>query len=582
MPSSIRALVVDDDVISQEIIIRTLRQVGIASEAAFGGWQAEQLLAAQQFDVVVTDLQMANGNGHALCVNLLQRPERPVLIVMTGITDPRLTRDLLVRGVDDVMFKPIDGQLLAAKVQALLERRAAARSPQISRGAFAEGIPRDIDLAISSVPVRRLSPAELDGKIAVLSQLLPISPVASEVASMTSSDETDANTIGRTIKRDPALAAELLKLANSPFYNPSGQTLVEVEKAVVRIGTKRIGELAMATAALGGLTQTRLPWLNVNLTWRRSVAAAIAVDRLCERNDFAANNTGLFLSALMHELGRVVLGAVYADEYKAMLAACTQSGTSLVDQEVRVFPASHADVMARLLAMWKVPAAVYQPLKHAADSFGRLEQLHEPLRTKTELVKIAVLIGRIVVGAWEPWRLVEPPPLAVLARLNLTGVDEMIEQTKADLQAAIAGRRSNVAKQRSPTIAATKARPKALSQIAYLRIGSPRVDFVQEVLRSLGVEPVECPPDDVEIHDRLVINCLGVPPLRLTEYVPRRAAGQRRLIVTDAHRTQEYASLGIPFGLPASYEALRLACRCLTDDEWRQCASADQSQVQAP
>ena len=171
MLSGVRALVVDDDVISQEIIIRSLSQIGVASEAAFGGWQAEKLCAAQRFDVVVTDLQMPNGNGHALCVNLLQRPERPVLIVVTSIADPRLTRDLLVRGVDDVMFKPIDGQLLAAKVQALLERRAAAKSPGASRVAMASGLPRDIDVAISSAPIRRLSSAELDGKITVLSRM---------------------------------------------------------------------------------------------------------------------------------------------------------------------------------------------------------------------------------------------------------------------------------------------------------------------------------------------------------------------------------------------------------------------------
>src|SRR5690349_10460760 len=98
MLSGLRALVVDDDAVSQEITMRALAQAGIVSEAAFGGWQAEQLLAVRRFDVVITDLQMPNGNGHAFSVDVLKRSDRPILIVVTGITDPRLTRDLLVRG----------------------------------------------------------------------------------------------------------------------------------------------------------------------------------------------------------------------------------------------------------------------------------------------------------------------------------------------------------------------------------------------------------------------------------------------------------------------------------------------------
>lgn len=505
---------------------------------------------------------MPNGNGHAFCVDLLEQRPRPVLIVVTGITDPRLTRDLLVRGVDDVMYKPLDSQLLGAKVQALLARRQAAKSPQ-PRATSSDALPRDIELGISTTPVRRLSVAELEGKVAILAQLLPISPVASQVASMTSSNEADAHSIAETIKRDAALAAELLKLANSPFYNPSGKTLVDVENAVVRIGTKRIGELAMATAALDGLTQTRLPWMNVNVAWRRSVAAAIAIDRLCERKELAANNTGLFLSALMHELGRVVLGAVYADEYKEMIAACRHSGTSLLDQEVRVFPMRHTDVMARLLAMWKVSPAVYQPLKHVAASFCQLEQVNEPLRTKAELVKVAVLIAQIAVAAWEPWRSVEVPPLSLLARLDLTGIEEILEQTKADLQAAVAAHRGGMGSRPSTA----NRRPKPVNPIAYLKIGSKRFDFLQETLRSIGIDVAECPPEDAELHDSIIINGLGVPASRLSEWLPHASAGQRRLIITDAHRTAEYESLGLTLALPASCEAIRSACGELSDGE---------------
>jgi HD-like signal output (HDOD) protein/DNA-binding response OmpR family regulator len=559
MAEGFRGLVVDDDAVSQRIVIRALADANVVADAASSGSVARQLCDLNRYDIVVTDLQMPNGNGHSLCVDLLQQYRRPVVIVVTGITDPRLTRDLLLRGVDDVMFKPLDMQLLVAKIQALLARRAAAINPGESGGQLCDTIPSDIDLAGSSATLRRLSAPELESKIAILASLLPISPAAIEVANLTGSNDADTHLIAAEIKRDPGLAAELLRLANSSFYNPKNQNLLNIEDAVVRIGTNRIGELAMATAALTSITKSRLPWMDVGLVWRRSIAAGIAADRLCRQAEPEVNRDGLHLSALMHELGRIALGAVYAEEYKTMVAACERAATSLLDQEVRIFPARQTDVAARLLTMWKVPAAVCQPLKHLSESFYQLEQLPEPLRTKTELVKIAVCLANQVVGAWEPWRLVEIPPAPVLARLNLSGLDELIGQVDSELRQAIKSHRETNSAVTAPGDPNRK--PAAVRRLAYFQLASPRFDFLTKVIGSMGVELVSFAPDEIAEADSIVINCLGIPPSRLCKHLRNGPAPQRRLIVTDALRASEFASLGTPIGLPCSYKALSDACR---------------------
>ncbi|HEV7226150.1 MAG TPA: response regulator [Pirellulales bacterium] len=113
------ALVVDDDPVSRQIALRTLAKAGFHCDTAIDGSEARQFLAASRYDLVVTDLQMPNGNGHALCVALLAQSPRPAIIVLTGVTDSRLAKDLLGRGVDEVFFKPIDCQSLAAKAESL-------------------------------------------------------------------------------------------------------------------------------------------------------------------------------------------------------------------------------------------------------------------------------------------------------------------------------------------------------------------------------------------------------------------------------------------------------------------------------
>lgn len=107
------------------------------------------------------------------------------------------------------------------------------------------------------------------------------------------------------------------------------------------------------------------------------------------------------------------------------------------------------------------------------------------------------------------------------------------------------------------------------AESGYLRIGSTRFDFVQEIIRSIGIDLAECAADDVEIHDKIIICGLGVPASRLREYMPEGATDQQRLIVTDAHRAADYESLGTPLAVPASCEVMRSACCDLARGELR-------------
>jgi CheY-like chemotaxis protein len=102
------ALVVDDDPVSRQIVIRTLTRTGYACDAAGDGAEARERLASAAYDLLVTDLHMPNVNGHTLCVELLEKTPRPTIVVLTGITEPRLAKDLLARGVERVLFKPIN------------------------------------------------------------------------------------------------------------------------------------------------------------------------------------------------------------------------------------------------------------------------------------------------------------------------------------------------------------------------------------------------------------------------------------------------------------------------------------------
>lgn len=117
------ALIADDDKIVTRIISFALMKEGFICKTATDGVHASVLLNYQKYDLVITDLQMPNKNGHSLASELLQMEQRPVVMIHTAIEHPRITEDLFIRGVDDVSYKPTSYESLASKARGLAEQR---------------------------------------------------------------------------------------------------------------------------------------------------------------------------------------------------------------------------------------------------------------------------------------------------------------------------------------------------------------------------------------------------------------------------------------------------------------------------
>jgi DNA-binding response OmpR family regulator len=128
--SRYRVLIVDDDAHMRGILSFVFGQNGFCCQTASDGNDAETLLGGEPYDAVVSDLRMPNKHGHALATQVLAMEPRPVIVIHTGLIEPKLARDLLARGVDDIVFKPYDLGLLTAKVKSLIKRKTA--SPELA------------------------------------------------------------------------------------------------------------------------------------------------------------------------------------------------------------------------------------------------------------------------------------------------------------------------------------------------------------------------------------------------------------------------------------------------------------------
>lgn len=117
-----KCLIVEDDEDCRWIVMRALMKLEFDCEVAKDGIQALQVLAHDEYHVVVTDLKMPNKHGFSLAAEIKQRPQPPAVVVYTGVEEPKLVTQLYALGVDDVCIKPISPDVLAAKIKAVYNR----------------------------------------------------------------------------------------------------------------------------------------------------------------------------------------------------------------------------------------------------------------------------------------------------------------------------------------------------------------------------------------------------------------------------------------------------------------------------
>ena len=124
---ALRVLVVDDSAVGRVLAEAALVDLGHVCATARDGRQALQRVIAEDWDLVVSDLQMPEMDGLALARALRALPGergRLPLIALTG-EDPAPSRALCrAAGFDEWLAKPIDTMTLAAAI----ERVKAARS----------------------------------------------------------------------------------------------------------------------------------------------------------------------------------------------------------------------------------------------------------------------------------------------------------------------------------------------------------------------------------------------------------------------------------------------------------------------
>lgn len=154
-----KVLVVDDDLELLPLIAFALRQGGFLAIEAANGEQALELVAEEEPDLVVLDVNLPGIDGFEVCRRLrADRSPVPVLMLTVRGDEEDVVQGLEI-GADDYLTKPFSPRTLLARVRALLRRTERQESSRLRSGNL------ELDEELQAVrlggqPPLRLTPLE--------------------------------------------------------------------------------------------------------------------------------------------------------------------------------------------------------------------------------------------------------------------------------------------------------------------------------------------------------------------------------------------------------------------------------------
>jgi DNA-binding response OmpR family regulator len=132
-----RVLIIEDDRMLARLVERTLGDAGFTVDVTRSADEGRDAALATVYDAVLLDLELPDRSGLEV-VRTLRREGRDVpVLIMTGRDDDQDIVRGLDAGADDYLLKPVNPEVLKARLRAAVRRGGANRTDQLVIGDLA-------------------------------------------------------------------------------------------------------------------------------------------------------------------------------------------------------------------------------------------------------------------------------------------------------------------------------------------------------------------------------------------------------------------------------------------------------------
>lgn len=275
-----------------------------------------------------------------------------------------------------------------------------------------------------------------DSLVSSVSALVSPPDICIKMTELLQSPDCSVQDLGEVVLRDPNLTARLLRLVNSASVGL--RTKVDtVSRAITMIGTRELYNMVLSISAVRAFKNLPSPLVNMDIFWRHSIHTGL-VARLLAKRCGVLHPERLFIGGLLHDVGSLVLYRTLPEVSTELLLTAQGDELTLSHAEADVLGFTHAELGAKLLEAWKLPASLVDAVgHHHAPGDAQVAPL------EAAIVHIAdVLANRSGVGgfcdATSPTAEVEPAAMALVGTLAASDQEAITVEAGAQLAETVA------------------------------------------------------------------------------------------------------------------------------------------------
>lgn len=190
---------------------------------------------------------------------------------------------------------------------------------------------------------------------------LPALPQALiEIQQAIQSDQVSVAGIAAVIQKDPAMAAQVLKVVNSSYYSLPRE-IIDVKLAVAYLGISEIYRIVLSMAVVNTLVADRVT--GFQKIWFHSLFTALCARHLAKEFEPLLPSSELWVAALLHDVGKLVYLKFFPDHFHAAITLCEEKGILFREAEKALDLPASATLGALLCDHWQLP----EPIRNACE-----------------------------------------------------------------------------------------------------------------------------------------------------------------------------------------------------------------------
>ena len=222
--------------------------------------------------------------------------------------------------------------------------------------------------------------SSVESIIEAVDHLKPVSDVAGKVMALLDDPDCGMSDLSDIIRHEPALTANVLKLANSSYFGLPGK-INDAKQAVVYLGMTQVVDLVLLICCSESFSGSHGGYgLNAGELWKNAVAAAILANDLAEIKGL--KQTSLFFSgALLRDIGKVVIDQHVKSAIEPILNRVKNQAITFREAERQVLGFDHCQVGAMVAKNWHFPKPLQCIIRYS----------HAPLEAKGCFLEAAIV-----------------------------------------------------------------------------------------------------------------------------------------------------------------------------------------------